>query len=71
MATPEQLQAKLVQAETAYHNLMTGKSVKVVVDQNGERVEFAASNSTKLLQYIQWLRRQLGASATGPLKVFF
>jgi hypothetical protein len=66
-ATPEQL----TQAETAYHQLMTGKSPNVVVDQNGERVEFTAANPVKLAQYIQMLRNELSSQTRGPLRPFF
>lgn len=71
MATVEEIQAQLVQAESAYHLLMTGKSPRVVVDQNGERVEFAVANSTKLLQYIEQLRRQLAGTRSGPARFYF
>lgn len=71
MATIEELQAQLQSAEAAYHQLMIGKSPRVVVDQNGERVEFTVTNSTKLLQYIQRLKREISGKGMGPLKVFF
>lgn len=45
----------LIEARAAYHELMTGKSARVVVDSNGERVEFVAANSQKLYLYIQQL----------------
>ena len=60
MLTPRQ---KLEEARTAYHDLSTGRMPRVVVDQNGERVEFAAANATKLYNYIQTLERQLGCGA--------
>ncbi len=47
-------------ARKAYHALMTGTSPRVVVDQNGERVEFTAANGPKLYAYIQQLEMQLG-----------
>lgn len=65
-------QQKLDQAEAAYHDLMTGSSARVVVDQNGERVEFTAANASRLAAYIQELKRQLGTTpASGPLNVYF
>lgn len=68
MATQEQL----VQAQNAYHQLMTGKLPKVVVDQSGERVEFTTANSSKLLAYIQSLQAQLtGVRANRPMRPFF
>jgi len=46
------LKAKILDAETSYHNLLTGKVARVVQDQNGERVEFTAINASALLAYI-------------------
>jgi hypothetical protein len=66
------LTARLAEAEEAYHTIMTGGGVKVVVDQNGERVEYQQANSQRLSSYIQELKRQLGAgSPAGPLNVWF
>jgi len=68
-------QQKLDAAEAAYHDLMTGRSARVVVDQNGERVEFTAANASRLQAYINTLQAQIaGQSATqarGPLSVYF
>lgn len=57
-ATNEMLQ----EARKAYHNLMTGLSPRVVVDQNGERVEFTQANGQKLYAYIQQLESSLGTA---------
>lgn len=54
--TCEQLQELLNDALGALHNLRTGKSPRVVVDQNGERVEFTAANQGYLVTYINQLR---------------
>lgn len=58
----------LREARTAYHALMTGTSPRVVVDQNGERVEFTAANKQSLLTYIAQLESAMatpcGASPT-------
>lgn len=68
MATPEQL----VEAENAYHQLMLGRSARVVVDRNGERVEFTSANKASLAQYIQELKRELGLIPTRrPAGVYF
>jgi hypothetical protein len=59
----------LAEARQAYHSLMTGTSARVVLDQNGERVEFTAANAQKLYSYIMELERQLNpvqAGATPP-----
>lgn len=53
------IQARLDEAVAAYHQLTIGQAARVVVDQNGERVEFTAANSAKLASYITTLRMQL------------
>jgi hypothetical protein len=66
-------QQNLDAAREAYHNLMTGRMARVVVDQNGERVEFAAANAGKLDAYIKQLEASLGGSnrTRGPLGFVF
>ena len=60
MATaPLTVQQKLDEARAAYHDLMTGKSARVVVDQNSERVEFTSVNRASLYAYIRELEAQL------------
>jgi len=56
------LQQRLDEARTAYHLLQTGRSARVVVDQNGERVEFTAANRASLYAYIRELEAQLPAA---------
>ena len=58
----------LAEAEAAYHNLVTGKMALVVVDQNGERVEYNRASAPRLLSYIEDLKRQLGTGVVGPLQ---
>ena len=58
MATTAEL---LVQAETAYHQLMIGTSPRVVVDQNGERIEYTSANRAGLYSYIQELKARIAA----------
>lgn len=58
------LACQLAEAQQAYHNLQTGVMPRVVVDQNGERVEFTAANSQKLYAYVQSLQAQCGTPAT-------
>jgi len=53
------LQDQLKDAQSQYHALMTGQAARVVVDQNGERVEFVPASSGKLNMYISALRLQL------------
>ncbi|MBT9159035.1 MAG: hypothetical protein DDT26_00284 [Dehalococcoidia bacterium] len=72
MATREQLQARLREAENAYHALMIGGSARVVVDQNGERAEFTAASATQLQKYIFYLKQMLGAAPPrAPAGVIF
>lgn len=69
------LAEKLVEAENAYHALMIGQSALVVVDSNGERVEYNRSNAAKLAAYIEDLKRQIAAGSTprrlGPAGAVF
>ena len=75
MAT-KTLAEKLVEAEAAYHELMISGSIRVVVDQNGERVEYNKVDAPKLLAYIAELRGLIAAQSglapnRGPAKVIF
>lgn len=65
--------AQLEEARTAYHELVTGIKAVVVVDQNGERVEFNRTTRAALSQYIAKLEVELGLASRSnrPLKVFF
>lgn len=47
---------RLTQAEEALHNLVTGNMARVVVDQNGDRVEYTMTNAAELRAYIAMLR---------------
>lgn len=60
--TCEQLKAMLADAQSALHNLRTGRQVRVVVDQNGDRVEFTAANQAGLITYINQLTQALTAN---------
>lgn len=61
------LQERLTEAEQAQHDLLTGKSVRVYVDHNGERIEYTAANRAALAAYIADLKRQISGTATGAL----
>lgn len=54
------LLAYLADAEKAYHALMIGGGVAAFTDQNGEKVEYRASNRLTLIGYINQLRGRLG-----------
>lgn len=67
---------KIEAAKDAYHRLMTGKMARVVIDQNGERVEFVAANAPRLLAYIKQLEAECAAPSgttrpTGPFGFIF
>lgn len=51
------LSEKIADAEMKYHEVATGQSPRVVVDQNGERVEYTPANMTRLFNYLQSLYR--------------
>ena len=51
---------QLKEAQDAYHSIMTGTLARVVVDQNGERVEFSSANAATLAGYISRLQTELG-----------
>ena len=72
LLTPQQ---RLDEARSAYHALNTGKMARVVVDQNGERVEFAVANKTALYNYIKQLEREVGRAmapmTNGPAQFLF
>ena len=71
MATNAQKLIWLEDAEKAYHRLMLGGSVRVTVDQNGERVEYNAANRAGLRAYIIELKLALGlpTGIIGPLRI--
>lgn len=62
----ETLQARITEAESAYHRLMSGKAMRVVVDQNGERMEFTSVSAAQLYGYIVRLKAELAALTGGP-----
>lgn len=65
------LEDRLAEAETAYHKLLTGRSVSEVVDQNGERVRYTTANAFRLSTYIAELKNQLGRSTgSGPMRIW-
>lgn len=68
------LAEKLVDAEEAYHELQAGRSARVFVDQNGERVEYTAANRRDLARYIEELKAKIAGKTVhsgGPLRPVF
>ena len=69
MATTREL---LAEAQRARHALVTGQAPKVVVDQNGERVEFNSTNMAELNKYINSLETTIsGTRSNRPMTVYF
>lgn len=62
---------KLAEAEAAYHKLMTGKSARVYVDSNGERVEYTVADANKLRAYIEALKRAVSGARLAPARPWF
>lgn len=61
--------ARIEQARTALHQLMTGQQVVSVTDPTGRRLEFSAATRKDLEEYIRTLEAsQLGARR-GPYGV--
>lgn len=68
-----ELQTLIAEAKAAYHALALGKAPSVVVDQNGERIEFNTANLRQLKAYIQNLEDELSCRYDGrrrPLQVW-
>lgn len=59
------LQARLAEAEAAYHKLMIGKLVVEIHHGAGETMRFAQAEKEKLLAYINDLKGQLAALGVG------
>ena len=57
----------LADARAKYHALVTGTAARVVVDQNGERVEFTPANRQALAAYINELELQLAEPVANPM----
>lgn len=62
----------LLDAQQAYHDLMTGTAIVEVRDQNAETVKYSRANKNDLLAYIEWLKGQLGLAVapSGPMRVW-
>lgn len=63
------LTTRLAEAEAALHKLLIGGHARVVVESNGERVEFSAGSADRLRAYIEELKIALGKrTVVGPLR---
>lgn len=66
------LAERLVEAEDAYHTLLTGSAVAEFRDANGEMVRYTSANRSALARYIQSLKDQIaGTNGDGPMRPFF
>lgn len=75
MATLQELQTRLAEAETALHNTLIGKGVTEVRDFNGERVVYSKAYPSALRGYIRELQVSIAALlgtplASGPMRIF-
>ncbi len=68
-------QERLAEAKAALHTITMGGGVRVVVDQNGERVEYSPANRAALLTYIAMLEAEIEhgrfTPKVGPIRFFF
>ena len=66
----ETTKLKLKEARDSYHSLISGTMPRVVVDQNGERVEFTSTNKASLYAYIMELEAKVGCgpATLAPLR---
>lgn len=64
---------RLVEAEAAYHALLTGKSAVEVADSNGDRIRYTTANRRDLKAYIDDLKAEIGETSRygGPLRPVF
>ena len=66
------LLARLKEAENALHELNVTGAVRTFVDQNGERIEYNTTNTSRLHAYILRLKVELGFPVeSSPPMVFY
>jgi hypothetical protein len=72
------LKARIDRLEKAYEDVVSGNSARVLVDQNGERIEFTSANAPRLYTYIHGLKKDYGSScelkpaaSEGPMRFMF
>ena len=54
---------RLKEAEDAYHRLLIGTAFVEVRDANGEMIRYKPADATKLMAYIQELKRLVGTAS--------
>lgn len=62
---------RIEEAKAAYHELVTGNQVRVLVDQNGERIEYTAASIKHLSRYIATLEEEKKGTPKKPMGVYF
>lgn len=66
--TPEEcaaLQARIDALTTDYEDVLAGRKARVLVDQNGERIEYNGANALRLSNYIEVLKKQYRTDCKG------
>jgi len=73
-----ELATRIARLQDSYEQLLEGRKARVLVDQNGERIEFNGGNARSLLTYINGLKDEyakgcnIGTSPIGkPIRPFF
>lgn len=61
MATTAQ---RLVEAEAAYHALLTGQGAVEIKDSDGSTVRYSPANVSRLRQYITDLKAEIAGTTT-------
>jgi hypothetical protein len=69
---PLTLQERLDEAETALHELLTGRAVVEVRDMDGSSIRYTRAQVPALRRYIDELKAQLTPSTNGgPMRLVF
>jgi hypothetical protein len=76
MATLQELQTRLADAESALHNVLIGRGVSEVRDFNGEMVRYSRVDTAALRAYIKQLQDEIAVllgtpNVSGPMRPFF
>lgn len=69
MADCTAIKTKLDEAQAAYDRLVSGQSIRVIVDSDGSRIEYNAANRQALYAYIQDLTAQYATCLGQPVAV--
>lgn len=63
--------ARLLEAETALHALMTGRAVVTITDENGESVTYTRAKTSDLQVYIRDLQTLVAGGRRRITKIHF